>query len=805
MSKLKFIQLQKDNEDHYNLFESLMIPYNMELVAHHPNSMVNEEFIKKLTLSSLNIQGPADRHLELCFDEDELIGFLYGKVDHEDHKGHKKPGFGYIMEFYVKSEFRRKGYGKIMFERLEKLFLIDGAERMYLNTGTETGVEFWTSLGFKATDEIQPHNNMIIYEKEIFESCSNTNYKVIPATENEVIFVCMLYAENKEPLHGKDISFNEWIDILSNPDPAEENFLVLKGEIPVAWLRINGLDSDTAWVSMLVVHNKFKHQGVGSFALKYAEDYAKAKGITAMGIHTTTDNFPAQNCYKKMGYSLIEEGECTTGDGVKRRGLTFHIDHLNAVRMSIDGVNFRMGEPHDFSFIYKIGMVFRVFDAMDSGNICFGVEQDGKRYFVKFAGARTMDYKGEFVDAVDRLKAAVMVYNDLQHPYLINLVDHYQVGNGYLAIFDWVDGEGLRSYWDCVGQAMWNHPDSPNYRFRHLPLKKRIAVVDKIMDFHQYVVEKNYVPVDFYDGSMIYNFATDDFHICDIDFYRKTPTYNDMGKMWGSSRFMSPEEYQLGAALDEVSVVFILGATAFELLGGKTENAYKAWRNGTSDRSYESWSASKALFDVANKATSIERSKRYQTVAKLIEAWEAAKTIDNIQYRRLNIDDIKLNILDHFNRYQVVERDFNRHGDQYVLEENPHIENWDESRKHEVISGDFMQAIHSGGTLFGAFDGGKLIGFCAVSGKYIGNNNQYLQLKQMHVSYEYRNNGIGRKLFSMGSNSARNFGAQKLYITASSSEESQAFYRAMGCVYAEEIIPELFRTEPYDVHMEYVL
>jgi hypothetical protein len=38
-----------------------------------------------------------------------------------------------------------------------------------------------------------------------------------------------------------------------------------------------------------------------------------------------------------------------------------------------------------------------------------------------------------------------------------------------------------------------------------------------------------------------------------------------------------------------------------------------------------------------------------------------------------------------------------------------------------------------------------------------------------------------------------------------SSEETQAFYRAMGCKYAEEIIPELFEAKPFDVHLEFDL
>jgi len=40
-----------------------------------------------------------------------------------------------------------------------------------------------------------------------------------------------------------------------------------------------------------------------------------------------------------------------------------------------------------------------------------------------------------------------------------------------------------------------------------------------------------------------------------------------MGRMWGSSRFQSPEEYQLGADIDEVTNVYTIGTTAFALFG----------------------------------------------------------------------------------------------------------------------------------------------------------------------------------------------------------------------------------------------
>lgn len=65
--------------------------------------------------------------------------------------------------------------------------------------------------------------------------------------------------------------------------------------------------------------------------------------------------------------------------------------------------------------------------------------------------------------------------------------------------------------------------------------------------------------------------------------------------------------------------------------------------------------------------------------------------------------------------------------------------------------------------------------------------------------------GVGRQLFTRLCAEARRIGAEKLYISAHSSRESQAAYRKLGCVHAEEIIPAIAQEEPWDVQLEYVL
>ncbi len=331
MKELKFIQLQKENEEHYKLFESLMIPYNKEL-DEHKNIVTPEDFVLKLTRGMLNMQGPYDRHLELFYDNENLIGFLYGKVDHEKHKGFIKPGYGYIMEFYVKPEFRHKGYGKAMFERLEDHFASYGTKMMYLTADPVTGKPFWEAMGFINTGVLSPENKLPIYEKPVrklkIEQIHPPVYRATLLDEDMIIYVSEIMDDqnNLNAIHTNRFSFNEWRETFkaSQNDFDEANFIICRDLIPYAWLKINGLNNpEMSWISMLVVFDRFKRQGAGTFAVEFAESFIRSKGKTKIGIHTTKDNIPAQNLYRKCGYSAVNLKEGTSPDGTKQMVYTF--------------------------------------------------------------------------------------------------------------------------------------------------------------------------------------------------------------------------------------------------------------------------------------------------------------------------------------------------------------------------------------------------------------------------------------------------------------------------------------------------
>jgi len=273
----------------------------------------------------------------------------------------------------------------------------------------------------------------------------------------------------------------------------------------------------------------------------------------------------------------------------------------------IDGVSYKLREPYDFSFLKKYGKVFKVFDERPSGNISFGIQNGDKRYFVKFAGAKTVHYNefnGDPQSAIARLKESACVYQDLAYNNMIKFVNAEEIGGGYATVFIWEDASGLEMF------------NTPEYlKFMQMPIEKRVKAFEDIITFHAYVAAKGYVAIDFFEGSIMYDYDKNQTIICDLDFYRKSPYIGDLGVICHSGRLASPEERVADEVMDEITNVYTMGAIAFSLL------SYCV-------RTPEVWPLNKALYDVVKRAVSDERSKRQQSINQLIEEWKAAKRLD---------------------------------------------------------------------------------------------------------------------------------------------------------------------------------
>jgi len=173
-----------------------------------------------------------------------------------------------------------------------------------------------------------------------------------------------------------------------------------------------------------------------------------------------------------------------------------------------------------------------------------------------------------------------------------------------------------------------------------------------------------------------------------------------------------------------------------------------------------------------------------------------------LQYKRLYTDDITRNLFDGFIRRQIVTKCWRRENGVWVIRHDPFVDDWSES-DYQLLISHLRCLILSGGFVFASFYRGKLKGFVSVDLKWFGGWREYLDLTNLHVSEDMRRKGIGRKLFLTAAAWAGEKGAEKLYISAHSAVESQAFYRSMGCVEARVYNPKHVGEEPYDCQLEY--
>lgn len=299
------------------------------------------------------------------------------------------------------------------------------------------------------------------------------------------------------------------------------------------------------------------------------------------------------------------------------------------IKQTINGITYRLKTPHDLSWIEGLGRVFSVIDETGSGCICFGVEKNGKKFFLKVAGADTIEAEVSPKTSVDMLRDSVQIYRDLAHPNLIRLADCFPHGQFYAAVFDWAEGEGLFDHWNFEKYKAENIP-SPRERFLQLPDMKKLSAVSDILSFFEHTAEKSYVACDFYDGSLIYDFNADKLTICDIDLFRKAPVVNTVGAdYWGTKRLKAPEEYIKGAVIDQVTNVFTLGALIFDFFGGFTEEDIAARYENSAfiPCSRDKWSLSDELYDVVLKAVSPSRTERYASIEEFSEAFSACTPV----------------------------------------------------------------------------------------------------------------------------------------------------------------------------------
>jgi serine/threonine-protein kinase len=249
-------------------------------------------------------------------------------------------------------------------------------------------------------------------------------------------------------------------------------------------------------------------------------------------------------------------------------------------------------------------------NTQDSGNISYVLETPaGERCFVKTAGRVDDDGRWYLTHAqrVALLRNAVEIAGVLAgHRVAPKLHRVIESPYGPMLIYEFRAGELLHG-----SREERAKPSSPYQRFRALPAAQITAALHEVFDAHARLGEAGYVAVDFYDGSLIYDFAAGRITLCDCDNCHRGSFTNTMGRMFGSTRYMAPEEFERGATIDQRTTVFTMGRLIATFLG-----------DGTLAR--EGFRGHDAQWGVMTQACHESPVERFNDLASFFAAWRAA-------------------------------------------------------------------------------------------------------------------------------------------------------------------------------------
>ncbi|WP_454300821.1 hypothetical protein [Salana multivorans] len=264
------------------------------------------------------------------------------------------------------------------------------------------------------------------------------------------------------------------------------------------------------------------------------------------------------------------------------------------------------------------GHVLACFDhrTQDSGNVSWIVRTARGDLFVKTAGTSAPPPAGAPVPYFDHagrvalLRNAVEVARTASHAALARLRNVVESPTGPVLVYDRAPGELIH-----VRSARRSEPGTPYQRFGDCPADTQLAIFDQLLDAHVRLEAAGWVASDLYDGCLMVDAAASRLALVDLDTYRRGPSVNDMGRMFGSSLFMAPEELELGAPIDSRTTAFTLGRLIRHFGTRLTEDL-------------TAFSGGRTLAGVVERATCPDRERRYGTVAELASAWQNGRCAD---------------------------------------------------------------------------------------------------------------------------------------------------------------------------------
>ncbi len=184
-----------------------------------------------------------------------------------------EPSKWFYTDLWVLPKCRRHGCGiGIVNEGIRHLSDLNAKTLLCtVDPENEASLNLQRCLGFKQI-ETEPFENFEVDDLIMFKKNIEQNFNIVPLKDdfNHLDFICDLLKTSKD---GQRKFYKETREkLISNAKDDEMNYIVRKGVVPIAYLRLIILSGNRVQKSEFIIHEKYKNLDVEAFASNFIEE-----------------------------------------------------------------------------------------------------------------------------------------------------------------------------------------------------------------------------------------------------------------------------------------------------------------------------------------------------------------------------------------------------------------------------------------------------------------------------------------------------------------------------------------------------
>lgn len=224
----KFTCITKENITQYKKLRKIFVKYKRQALRNHGETPGGKKMFYNLfdNLISRASDSASGYFIVMCSDK-EIIGFASISTVATDIVNIPY-SYGTVNDFYISPKHRRKGYGRILNDYIEGIFMNNGTSTVLLYPDPVTGMYFWKAMKYHNTGINQGFGHYLVYckhlifnehtveiDNEISKLVTPTDLiRINPYNKPQIKEVCNVWKEyckeiNRKP-HRKDIKNMAW-------------------------------------------------------------------------------------------------------------------------------------------------------------------------------------------------------------------------------------------------------------------------------------------------------------------------------------------------------------------------------------------------------------------------------------------------------------------------------------------------------------------------------------------------------------------------------------------------------------------